>query len=163
MYTDPASWQMSYKNAAEARLWGIELETMLRPLTGLQITGSFGLLESEFTEHETHAYVGNHVPLAPAYQAGLSAQYISPWGLSLRAEGIWTGKSYFGEDNLYSQDDYVIANARIGYQIDTFGIFFYMKNAFDKTYYTFANSRGGVDKGILGVPRTFGVQATLRF
>ena len=163
MYTDPASWQMSYKNAAEARLWGIELETLLRPLTGLQITGSFGLLESEFTEHETQAYVGNHVPLAPAYQAGLSAQYLSPWGLFLRAEGIWTGKSYFGEDNLYSQDDYVIVNAKAGFQIDTYGIFFYMKNAFDKTYYTFANSRGGVDKGILGAPRTFGIQAALRF
>lgn len=163
MYTDPITWNMSYRNAAEATLWGIEFETMLRPFAGFQITGSLGLLDSEFTEHQTEAYEGNHVPLSPEYQAGLSAEYMTLWGGFVRGEGAWYGKSYFGEDNKYSQDEYMIVNAQIGYEIDSFRINLYIKNAFDETYYTFLNARGGVEKCVLGEPRTFGIQATIRF
>lgn len=163
MYTDPDTWQMSYKNAAEATLWGIELETIFRPFAGLQVMASFGLLETELEKHEIREYEGNRVPFASDYNAGLVIQYNSPWGIYIRGEGSWFGKSYFGEDNKYSQEAYMIANSKIGYETENFNINFYIKNAFDKTYYNFVNCRGGVEKGILGTPLTCGVQATLRF
>jgi len=163
MYTDPATWLMSYKNAAEARLWGVEFEAMLRPIDGLEVIASLGLLETEFKTHEIKAYEGNEVPFAPRYNANLILQYYLPWGMYVRGEGSWLGKSYFGEDNAYSQNAYMVVNAKIGYETDHFNIHFYVKNALDKTYYTFVNSRGGVEKGLLGNPRTFGIQAVLRF
>lgn len=163
MYTDPDTWQMSYKNAAEASLWGIEFETISRPFTGLQLIASFGLLETEFTKHIIREYEGNSVPFVSEYNAGLVIQYNSPWGIYIRGEGSWLGKTYFGEDNKYSQDDYMIANSKIGYETENFNINFYIKNAFDKVYYNFVNCRGGVEKGISGTPLTCGVQATLRF
>lgn len=163
MYTDPDTWQMSYKNAAEATLWGIEIETGFRPFAGLHLMASFGLLETEFEKHEIREYEGNKVPFASDYNAGIVMQYNSPWGIYVRGEGTWFGKSYFGEDNKYSQDAYMVANSKIGYETENFNIHFYIKNAFDKTYYNFVNCRGGLEKGILGTPLTCGVQATLRF
>ncbi len=163
MYTDPDTWRVSYKNAAEATLWGIEMEAILRPFEGLQVMASFGLLETQFDKHEIKAYEGNSVPLAPEYQAQLAAQYNFLNGLFIRGEAFWNGKSYFTEDNTFSQGAYMTANSRIGYENDNFSINVYVKNMFDEVYYNFANKLGGVDKVIGAEPRTVGVQMTLRF
>jgi len=163
MHIDPDTWEFSYKNAAEARMWGVELESRYRPLAGLQIIGSLGLLDSEFETHKITQYEGNAVPFSPEYNAGLVVQYNFPRGIYIRGEGNWYGKSYFGEDNRYSQDDYMLANARLGYETGTFNINAYVNNIFDKTYYTILNRMGSVEKGVTGPPLTCGVQVTLRF
>lgn len=162
-YTDPDSWDLSIRNAAEAITWGVELESIIRPLTGLQIIGSFGLLETEFKEHKITEYEGNAVPFTPKFNAGLVIQYNFLQGMYIRGESVWHGKSYFTEDNNYSQDDYMIANAKIGYDMEHFNFNVYVNNIFDKTYFTILNKRGNVEKGVTGAPLTCGVQATIRF
>ncbi len=151
------------RNAAEATMWGIEMESILRPLTGLQIIGSLGILETEFTNHQTAEYEGNQVPFAPQFNAGLAIQYNSSWGGYIRAENTWHGKSYFDEENKYSQGDYTVANARIGYEIGAANISAFINNIFDKTYYTIFNRGSGVEKAVTGEPLTYGIQATIRF
>jgi len=163
MYTDPVTWQMSIKNAARAIIWGFEAEATVRPLPGLTITGSLGLLESEFDRHETKTYEGNKVPLAPGYQVFLGVRYHLPRGLFLGAEGFWNGKSYFDEANQFSQNDFLRVNAKAGYERGPLSISVYLKNAFDRTYYHFSNRRGGVDKCMPADPRTFGVQVAWTF
>ena len=108
-------------------------------------------------------YEGNTIPFAPEFNASLIVQYNSRQGLYARAEGIWHGKTYFGEENVYSQDDYLITNAKIGYENENFNVNVYVNNLFDKTYYTIFNRASGVEKGVTGAPLTWGIQATLRF
>jgi iron complex outermembrane receptor protein len=151
------------KNAAEATMWGIEIESILRPLIGLQIIGSLGILETEFKKHETIEYEGNNVPFAPRFNAALAIQYNSSWGGYIRVENTWYGKSYFDEENKYSQADYSVANARVGYEIGSININAYINNIFDETYYTIFNQGSGVEKAVTGTPLTYGVQATIRF
>jgi iron complex outermembrane receptor protein len=163
MYIDPVSYEFGFRNAAEAEIWGFELESVLRPLRGLQITGSFGLLESEFKEHKIKDYEGKKVPFAPEYNADFIVQYNTYSGLFVRGEAVFHGKSYFGEDNKYSQSEYVIGNAKAGYESEKWDFNFYVKNMFDKTYYTIFNKAGGVEKAVTGAPLTWGVEASLRF
>ncbi|WP_320043315.1 TonB-dependent receptor [uncultured Desulfobacter sp.] len=152
------------RNSAEATMWGIEIESILRPISGLQIIGSFGFLETEFEKHETTEYEGNNVPFAPQFNAGLAIQYNSSWGGYIRAENTWHGKNYFDEANETCQEDYTVANARIGYEMGTVNINAYINNIFDKRYYTLYNpAGGGLYKAIMGDPLTWGVQATIRF
>lgn len=151
------------RNAAEATMWGIEAELTFRPVTGLQIIGSLGTLETEFEKHEKTAYEGNDIPFAPKFNAGIVIQYNAPWGGYIRAESAWHGKSFFDEANTYSQNDYMVSNAKIGYEIGALNINAYVNNIFDKTYYTIYNYGSGVEKAVTGKPLTCGIQATLIF
>ena len=162
LYIDPDG-TFGLRNAAEATMWGIEMESVFRPLTGLQIIGSLGILETEFEKHETVEYEGNDVPFAPQFNAGLAIQYNSSWGGYIRVENTWYGKSYFDEGNNYSQSDYSVANAKVGYEIGSVNINAYINNIFDKTYYTIFNQGSGVEKAVTGAPLTYGLQATIRF
>jgi len=163
MYVDPVTYEFAYRNAAESVLWGVELEAMARPIPGLQLMGSFGLLESEFKKHKETRYEGNAIPFAPRFNASLAAQYNSGYGLYARVEEVWHGKSYFGEDNVYSQSDYALTNAKIGYENEHVNVNVYVNNLFDKTYFTVFNQASGVEKGVTGAPLTWGIQATFRF
>ncbi|MDY0362891.1 MAG: TonB-dependent receptor [Desulforegulaceae bacterium] len=162
-YMPTGTWEFITRNAAEATTWGIELESVIRPFTGFQLTGSFGFLDAEFQKHKVSEYEGNTIPFTPKYNGSVIAEYYFPVGIYLRGEGIWHGKSYFTEDNKYSQSEYVIANAKIGYEIGKFSVNFYADNIFDKTYFTIFNERGNVDKGVTGAPRTLGLSASFKF
>lgn len=162
-YVDPVTYEFAYRNAAEAVLWGLELEATVRPMSGLRIIGSLGLLESEFKKHKETQYEGNTIPFAPKFNASLAVQHNFRNGLYARAEGIWHGKTYFDEDNVYSQDNYLITNAKVGYENDNFNINIYVNNLFDETYYTIFNRASGVEKGVTGAPLTWGIQASLLF
>ncbi len=151
------------RNAAEATMWGIEAELNFRPVTGLQIIGSLGTLETKFEKHKETAYEGNEIPFAPKFNAGIVIQYNASWGGYIRAESAWHGKSFFDEANTYSQNDYMVSNAKIGYEIGALNINTYVNNIFDETYYTICNYGGGVEKAVTGEPLTCGVQATIRF
>jgi len=162
-YVDPASWDLSIRNAAEAVTWGVELESIIRPVKNLRIVGSLGLLETEFKEHKIDRYEGNAIPFTPKYNAGLVVQYNFLQGMYIMGESVWHGKSYFTEDNLHSQDDYMVANAKLGYETEHFNVNVYVNNMFDETYFTILNKRGNVEKGVTGAPLTWGIQATIRF
>lgn len=162
-YMPEGTWEFVTRNAAEATTWGVEFESVLRPTAEFQLTGSFGYLDAEFKEHKIEEYEGNTIPFTSKYNGSLIAEYFFPMGISLRGEGIWRGKTYFTEDNNYSQGGYFLANAKIGYEIGKFGVSVYADNIFDKTYYTILNERGNVEKGVVGDPRTVGVSASYRF
>ena len=166
MTFDPATASPVYKNAAKAHTAGVEFELVARPLQGLEVMGSFGFLFSEFREHEVTAYEGNTLPFAPQYQAGLVLQYTTPWGIFIRGEGNWNGKTYYDAANTsdLTQDGYLLLNANIGYKTEHLNVSFFIKNALDKEYYNMlVNWMGGLVAGSMGPPRTFGAEATLIF
>jgi iron complex outermembrane receptor protein len=162
--------QATYTNAPKATLQGFEAELLARPLKGLDIMASFGYLDTEFDENKDpfnpagpKDYTGNKIPLSPEYTASLAVQYRLPWGLFARAEGNWFGDTYFDEANTNKQSAYLIANAKIGYETEYFDIYGFVNNISDKECYTCIMDLLGQKMGAIGDPRTFGVQATVRF
>ena len=165
--------QPTYTNAPKATLHGFEAELLARPLKGLDIMASFGYLDTEFDENKDpfnpagpKDYTGNKLPLSPEYTASLSVQYRLSWGLFARAESNWFGDTYFDEANIHKQGGYCIVNGKIGYEKEHFDIYFFVNNIFDKEYYTFLFDDPmdpTKDLGTIGDPRTFGIQATVRF
>ena len=167
---EPSTSRMDYRNAARATLQGAELEILARPLDGFSITASLGLLDAEFDDNvntETgEDYTGNTVPLAPRYTASLVAQYRSTLGVYLRGDVSWTGDTYYDEANTHKQAAYTLVNGRIGYEWENFDICFFVNNLFDKTYWTYLFSDAmdpTREAGAVGIPRTLGIMATIRF
>ena len=170
MRRDPITGLPDFRNAAKATIQGLEVELLARPLQGLDITASFGLLDTDFDENknieENADYTGNEVPLSPAYTASLAAHYRSPWGISVRGEAAWTGDTYYDEANTHEQEAYCIANGKIGYEKEHFDIYFFVNNIFEKEYWTFlygAMMSPTEEMGTIGAPRTLGIMATVRF
>ncbi len=170
MRRNPITGLPDFRNAAKATIQGLEVELLARPLQGLDIMASFGLLDTEFDDNknieENADYTGNKVPLSPAYTASLVAHYRSPWGISVRGEAAWTGDTYHDEANTHKQEAYCIANGKIGYEKEHFDIYFFVNNIFEKEYWTFLYSTmmGPTEEmGTIGAPRTLGIMATVRF
>lgn len=160
----------SISNAAEATFQGFEVELQARPVSGLDIMASFGYLDTEFDDYEDpfnpagpQDYKGNKVPYSPEYEVSLAAQYRFPWGLCARAEYLRLGETYYAVANKLKQGAYNLVNAKIGYEREHFDIYFYMNNIFDEEYYNNFMSLPPYTAGMIGDPRTFAVQATVRF
>ena len=157
-------------NAGEATFQGFEVELQARPVSGLDIIASFGYLDTEFDDYEDpfnlagpQDYKGNKVPYSPEYEVSLATQYRFPWGLYARAEYLRRGETYYDEANKLKQGAYNLVNAKIAYEREHFDIYFYTNNIFDEEYYNYLMSLPPYTAGMIGDPRTFAVQATVRF
>lgn len=65
-------------NAAEAKIKGVELEFMARPIQGLTFNGSYAYLDAEFSsfsEGATADNTGNTLPRSPEHALNLAFQY----------------------------------------------------------------------------------------
>ena len=166
-----------YKNAGESTSQGFEIELLARPVTGLQLIGTFGYTDAKFDKYRNpvfdyttgaqtgeNNYDGKHIPAVPKYSYMLAAQYRHSLGIFARAELHGIGESYWDPANTYKQDSYELVNARIGYEMKHFDIYLWGKNLLDKEYTTY--SVQGIAGDYVGLPEdplTFGVTVTGRF
>jgi iron complex outermembrane receptor protein len=184
-YTDVEDYQdrividnvVSMKNAAKAKIYGAEAELRARPLSGLDIIASLGLLNTEYDDYtdtengRTVRFDGNSIALVPDFQYNVAAQYRFPWGLYMRGEISGVGKFYFTRENIdrMSQEGYEIVNAKIGYEAERFDVYVYGDNLFDEYYYTQLSDTtkygvpGVTEMGNVGDPLTFGIMVKYRF
>jgi iron complex outermembrane receptor protein len=71
-----------------------------------------------------------------------------------------------GRSNLVGSDGYALVNGRLSYSTDRFSISAWGKNIFNKKYYPFGYDTAGAFGTVLltpGTPRTYGVEATVKF
>ena len=184
-YTDVKDYQdrvvidnvVTMQNAAKAKIYGAEAELRARPLPGLDLIASLGVLRAEYDDYtdtqngQTVHFDGNSIALVPDYQYNLAAQYRFRSGIYLRGEVSGVGKFYFTRDNTerMSQNGYQLVNARIGYETERFDVYVYGKNLLDEYYFTQLNDLtsyrvpGVSEAGCLGDPMTFGVMVKYRF
>ena len=162
---DPLTTLVDSIGNADASITGFELEARATPLDGLDITAGFGLADADFTDYPNRPDLdGNALPFAPEFTYNLGLQYRSPMGIFGRIELAGLGATFFDEDNTLKQEPYAIVNARLGYELDNYGVYLFANNLFDKEYTTsqFA-SLGTTRLGGYGVPATFGMQLKARF
>ena len=174
-------------NAAKSTIRGFELEAVARPLSGLSVSGSLGLLDAEFDEFpnaednlalESIDRAGESLPNVPDLQTHVSVQYVAdiggagPLSGSLVPRFDWYYQSevhYAGpEVRSLTQPGYHLFNIRLGYDLfdGALTVAAWCRNLSDQDYFTggisFANLYGNTAR-FTAPPRTYGGEVTFRF
>jgi iron complex outermembrane receptor protein len=180
-------------NAPKSRVDGAEFELRAKATPDLEIGSSLGLMSSKYLELTLHSgqfvdvahtiprvcCVGNHLIQAPDYNASLDVDWrfahLAAGDLRLFVEGNYYGKQYFDAFNTErdAQGAYGVANARLSFESTgkrSYTVGAWIKNLTNRQYLAYALNQKDADTGLLGFdyalvgePRTYGVDATLRF
>ncbi len=146
------------QNAAEAHTYGAEFEARWRPLKGLDLFASFGLLEGEFDRYDNHTsgkdLSGNSLPNAHDHNYSIGAIYRHNRGFFTSVSANVLGPKYMDELNDVKQDSYTLVNAKAGYEGNRWSLYFYGRNLLNEEYliHTFTNA------GRIGEPAVVGGQ-----
>jgi iron complex outermembrane receptor protein len=116
----------------------------------------------------TYNASGNTLDAAPRYTAFVAAQH--DWEIGnlgsvySRAEYHWQDRVYFDPSNarVLSQGAYGLVNLFAGYNTSNglWQVQLYAKNLTDKGYFVTIAANGVAPYGLVGAPRTFGIQVT---
>ncbi len=170
----------SIRNAAEATIYGLELELTATPTDAFNVSAGIGYQKAEFDEFPDAGgpgvdFSGNRLADAPDVTGNLGAQYT--WevaaGARIYARGdfVYIG-DYFtrnSNDALSFVDSYNTLNARVGFESSegNWVVELWGRNLGDDLY-TVGKDRplGGLfgqDAAIYGEPRTYGVRLVAQF
>jgi len=181
-----SNWNVVLESTGDARIWGAELEAVVRPLEGLEFNGGFGWIHSRYTSplinpfNDMDEQHQRHMEFSPAYSWNLSGRYIFPGidigELSMRVD--YTGSSPVGfntaiaDDKIVGQGAYGLVDARLaltGVKVcdlaGTFDFALIGKNLTDRSYRVggYGSNAFGFYTNIYGDPRTYGAQVTWRW
>lgn len=162
---------------ADTETYGIELETAVRPVTGLTLSAGLAWLETEITRSDDPTVSpGNEVPNAPSLSYNLSAEYEHPVqsagvdGLLFgRVDYQFVGSRTVDPQNNFDLGSYDRVNLRAGFQSGAISVYAFADNVFDETYaetaFLFGSTPDGGRASLAnpGQPRLFGLGATIRF
>lgn len=159
-YVSATNFYMS--NIANGTSKGYELELKAMATDNLSLFANYGYNEITFdTFNDSKGdYSGNTRPYAPKYNYSIGTQYRADNGYYARADVVGYGKMYTDNANIYERKAYKLVNAKIGYEMDSYDIYLYGKNIFDKNYdiHGFSNKFT-----VYSEPREIGVQLAYRF
>lgn len=170
-YVDVGSASQIIDTIPKVEIRGLELEAQARLAQGLDAAVALGLLDSEIKRSPFAGDVGNKTPRTVPVSLNASIQYRRPLGDGVdgfgRLEYQHLGKKYWDADNASVQDSYDIVNARLGVEFGRYGFYAFGRNLLKAEYYTefFQPKYSGLDVaiGYPGVPRTYGVEAKVKF
>lgn len=147
-------------NAASATSYGFELEANYFVNNHLNIFGNFSYNQSKFDEFKDAVgdYKNNYTPYAPRYTYSLGATLRGFGGFYASADIAGYAKMYKDKENKSFINSYELLNAKLGYEWDSFDIYLYAKNLFDKDY-------GSAEATTISLsePREIGMQISYRF
>lgn len=159
-------------NAKRSRSVGGEVELAARPLPGLDFTAGFGYADSTFRNFKNFQpgedASGNRVPLTSKFTVNASAQYrylLNSWAaLMVRWDYLYRSSLFWDVANNIKEPPYSLVNLRLGVEAERWDLFFFMRNALDEHYSVGAfNFTPFGPYTTPGDPRTYGVQARVRF
>lgn len=161
-------------NAATAKIDGVEIESIYRPMPGLDLNASYSYLDAEFDSFASGATAdnsGNTLPRAPKHKVNMGAQYEWQVGnaATILARVDWTRQSkiYFEASNtpLEVQNQYDLIDARVALRAndDSWELALWGKNLTDELIKTHIVAFAPFQQQLntYQPPRTYGV--TLRF
>ena len=178
--SNPPTTQQVQENAAKGYSRGAEFELAYAPSRRWRVGANLGLLKTKYQNYESTASgqsinaTGNRFTRAPQLSWGLDGEYNFPLAIggSLGVGGdiSWRSKQYFNAVDqstpTLEQKSYELANVRIFYRT-TDGkteISAFVRNVTDSLYSKLAtNTTAGVTREVYGLPRSYGVAASLRF
>jgi iron complex outermembrane recepter protein len=168
-------------NAPRSRIIGGELEIHAKPTPSLEVTTNFGVLNARYTELFLHGLdrSGNSMILAPDFSMGVDIDWrairLDTAEIHADVNGNIYSKTYFDAENTerITQGSYGVVNARIYLRRDArpgLTVAIWGKNLANRQYLTYTSAQKdiadgglGYDYALVGEPRTFGIEATLKF
>jgi len=177
----------AFQNAAEAKISGVDVELLARPIERLQVNVTYGYLDAkygqflksdEFLDANVLAPAtpinldGRRLQRAPEHTVNLGAEYAAPLGgsfeLTPRVEYSYRSKTFPTEFEHPETaiPGYSLWNARLtlrktdaNWRVAIFG-----NNLADEQYFAIVNeSQAGAASGTYGAPRTFGIEVGATF
>lgn len=162
-------------NAADAEIYGAELELQWLPVDNLMVNLGLGLLSTEYQDFVIPAgdFSGNDITMSPELTANGLIQYEIPLrdsgGITLQTDFNYQDEVFFDALNnpLLREGDYWLWNARVSWASpnDHWEVAAYGRNLGDEEYmvYAFDLSFFGFDEEMIGTARAFGVELTYRY
>jgi len=175
------------RNAASARIAGVEFETLLRPTRGLEFSATATYLDAKYTKSsppfilrdsvtaEDVDMTGKRLPFAPKFAYSISGKYsipVEPLAGDLSFEAAFThrSKSFLesSDRETEAQGGYGLLDLRAGWESSDgkLDVALFARNVTNKVYFVQAlrgSSSVGGAIGYLGDPRTYGIQLRGRF
>ena len=179
---DPDTLGNNLQNAADAKISGLELEMVARPIYDFEAGLSYGYIDpeySDFIEPGTGKDLTHwNFPYTPEHSVNVYGRYVIrdvlPGDLVARVDWVWQDEYAFAsaspEPN--SQDAYALLNARLTLQniewqgAGTLKLSVWGKNLNDETFYTSGVNlldNFGFAVNSTGTPRTYGVDVSYEF
>lgn len=175
-------------NAADARIKGIEIETVVQPFDGFTLNGSLSLLDATFRDYAIEVFDptiqggppffilnlnGERLPNIPKYSASVGAKYEYVMGdgskIYLGADAAFKGNTLTNELTLRG-NPHTVVNARVGWASANgrWDISGWVRNLTDEVYYVGGGAIPDFNKtttrvGLVSDPRTAGVTVKLSF
>lgn len=183
-HVDIATGSPLIANIDKVDIKGLDVDFRYAPAKGWQLDGGLGVTRSTIKRNTSDpTTVGNYTPKANPFKANLGVQYtrrlLPNVDGSVRIDAEHRGKKYWFADNAAVSDAIDLINLRIGLNEikDRWSVNLFARNLTDKKYYADYNASKystlsydvtspvpmPLDIGSLGTPRTFGVEARLRF
>ncbi len=152
----------------DVSITGFELEAKATPIKRLEAIASFGFVDSEFTRYTNpftnQNFNGNKPAYVPNFTYNLALQYRAPIGIFARVELQGSGTAFLDDANQYKQGPWAIVNARLGYEFNNSGIYFFANNIFGTEYPITAVPFGSFGTiASYNAPATYGFQLRTRF
>ncbi len=181
---------VAFLRSLDGRMYGFELEATAFLSDDVRVQAALGYLNTRYkngqflapgdaaaTDPRGIALGGNAFPFAPEWTASLSPEMvlaqIGDGNLIVNADVQYASRQYFDPFNdrqamgpiRDGQKGYTLVDARLRYDADNFTIALWGKNLFNKYYYSYGLNieSFAFDFFTPGAPRTYGVEATIRF
>lgn len=160
---DPASQRTV--NAASSRLFGVEIEADVQVIEGLNVFGGLAYTDTEFLNFDDAGLgdlSGLPFPEAPEWSVVGGFKYETDIGLYFGADARYTSSvlSRFGQAPQEFVDEYFVANAQVGFEVEHFEVTLFANNLFDERYFVYSDNEIAAT---LGPRREFGVRVTAEF
>jgi iron complex outermembrane receptor protein len=175
-------------NAADARIKGVEIETVIQPFDGFTLNGSLSLLDAKFRDYAIEVFDptiqggppffildlnGERLPNIPKYSASIGANYQYKMGdgskIYLGADAAFKGNTLTNELTLRA-NSHTVVNARVGWSSANghWDISGWVRNLTNETYYVGGGAIPDFNKtttrvGLVSDPRSAGVTLKLSF
>ena len=181
------------QNAAKANIYGLDAEVTYRPVPDLTIQAAISPLHARYSqfpaavvlvptpaancpagrpfcgnENVAADLTGNRLPRAPDFSANTSISYTLHTGeqkINLFANLYYSGPFYWEIGNRIKQDDYIVVNGRISWNINNgpFSLEVWGKNLTGSKYYISQGIGTTVDGLLSARPRSWGVTLGAEF
>jgi len=156
-------------NAADATIKGAEVELTVAPTDGLTLRGVYGYTDASYDTFSGFANPENlEFVRVPKHTASFSIDYQKDIGSRSFGGNLglsYTGRYFFDDPNNISQDDYIIANAKVFYGFsENLKLELYARNLTNTKYYVWGATLGGLGENRFpGEPRTYGARFTFTY
>lgn len=186
--TIPQLGSIVTRNAARARIKGLEATLQARPASDLNLDASISVLDGKYRSYPNAPVVladgtstdamgnlltidakGNRTISTPKFSASIGGDYTfrtDVVDVTLAVNAAYNDGFFFYADNRLTQPDYWLVNGSLTFALpnDQINVKLWAKNLTDATYYAGRSEQAGLgDAQRQAAPRTYGITLTTRF